>query len=252
MGKYMLTSRHFRDRAAARLRMLCHDGTMEVSLNSRLKRRLIVVTGVIVIAVVVVLAIIGSSTASKTITVAEAANGSFNGSKVQVTGKVAQNSYSFAGNVLTFMIYDDASGPQVRLKVVYDKGVSSTFGNDVTAICTGRIDDQGVLQCTELVTKCPSKYESSTDALNVEQLLSYGEDIIGKPVKVSGTVKAGSLKPAGQGDRFIIIDKEGGTELSVQFDGALSGDIHDGSVLVLTGALSSSTRLEATDVALKG
>ena len=221
-------------------------------MGTKLKRRLIVVTGVIVVVIAVVLAIVGGSTAHKTITVAEAASGSYNGDRVQVTGKVVENSYRFADDGLTFMIYDDESGPQIRLEVTYDKGVSSTFGNDVTAICTGTIDESGVLKCIELVTKCPSKYESATDALSVEQLLSYGGEITGKMVKVSGMVQEGSLKPVGQGDRFVITDAGSQVGLSVQFNGALSDEIKGGSVVVLTGMLTSSGKFEATDVALKG
>ena len=221
-------------------------------MNSKLKRRLVVVTGIIVIVIVSVLAIVGSSASHKNITIAQAVSGSYNDTKVQVTGKVVPNSFTFSGNVLTFLIYDDDSGPKTTLKVVYDKGVSSTFGNDVTAICTGRLDEKGVLQCSELVTKCPSKYESSVDALTIEQLFSYGADIIGNPLKVTGVVKAGSLKPAGQNERFVLIDVAGGKELSVIFNDALSEEIRDGSTLVITGSLSSLNTFAATGVALKG
>lgn len=210
------------------------------------------VTGVIIVVILVVLAIVGSSTASKTITVADAASGSFNGSKVQVTGKVVDNSYSTTNNVLTFSIYDDTANPETELVVTYDKGLSATFGNQVTAICTGTINAQGVLVCTELVTKCPSKYENSTDALGVSQLKSYGEGIYDKPVKVTGSVKAGTLKPAGQGDRFVLTDPEDGSELPVQYREALPDTITDNTVLVVTGSLSASGDFEATDVALKG
>jgi cytochrome c-type biogenesis protein CcmE len=263
-----------------------------------LKRRLVVVTGVIVIVVAVVLAIVASSTSARTINVAEAVSGSFNGVKVQVTGKVVDNSYSLDGNVLSFSIYEDTddadgtngtnsagstdaasggssgssagntdattSAPR-QLKVRYDRGVSATFGNQVTAICTGTIGEDGVLVCTELVTKCPSKYENSTDALSVSQLLSYGEQIVGKPVKVTGTIQAGTLKSAAEGqDRFVVIgaDSAGGAgvagstgdpiELPVAYSGALSDEVRDGSEVVLTGALDNKGRFEATDVALRG
>ena len=221
--------------------------------KNKLKRRLVVVTGIIVIVIASVLAIVGSSGSSKIVTVAEAASGSYNGSRVQVTGKVVPNSFAFSGSVLTFLIYDDTTGQNTTVKVVYEQAVSSTFGNDVIAICTGKLDDEGVLRCTEMVTKCPSKYESTVDALSVEKLLSYpSQDMIGNPVKVTGMVKAGSLKPVGQKDRFIIADPSGGRELSVQFDGALSAEIKDGSIVVITGALSSTDTFAATGVALKG
>lgn len=53
-----------------------------------------------------------------------------------------------------------------------------------------------MLECSELVTKCPSKYENADSALTVEQLLGYGESVYGKVVKVAGSVGAGSLKAA--------------------------------------------------------
>lgn len=221
-------------------------------MDSRLKRRLIVVTGIIIIVVVAVLAIVGNSTSHRSVTIAQAVDGSHNGERVQVTGKVVENSYSFKDDILTFEIYDDTADTAAKLKVVYDRPVSSTFGNEVIAICTGRIDEQGVLQCTDLVTKCPSKYESSTDALSIEQLIAYGNDIVGVPVKVSGVVKDGSLKPAGQGDRFILTDMAGSLQLPVEFDAALSEKIQDGSVVVLTGSLDASSKFVATEVALKG
>ena len=77
--------------------------------------------------------------------------------------------------------------------------LSATFGNDVVAICTGKIDDQGVLRCSELVTKCPSKYENASEALDIARLLEYGEGVYDKPVKVAGIVKAGTLVSVGKG-----------------------------------------------------
>lgn len=221
-------------------------------MNTKLKRRLGVVTGVIVIVILVVLAVVGASTASKTLTVADAASGSYNGSKVQVAGKVVDNSFSTANDTLTFSIHDDAVDPATQLVVSYDKGITASFGNGVEAICTGTINAQGVLICTEMVTKCPSKYESAEGALGVSQLLSYGEGIYDKPVKVEGLVKAGTLKPAGQGDRFILIDTADGGEFPVKYSEALPDAIEEDSALVVTGSISSSGSFTATDVALKG
>ncbi|MDR2587622.1 MAG: cytochrome c maturation protein CcmE [Coriobacteriales bacterium] len=236
-------------------------------MNKRLKRRLVVVTGVVVIVVLAILAVVNGTT-SKTVTVEQAASGAYNGTKVQVTGKVVDNSYAIDGNTLSFSIYDDgaqaaastdAQGVQgaqpagrPQLKVIYDKGVSATFGNQVEAICTGVINDDGVLVCTELVTKCPSKYENSTDSLSVSQLWSYGESIIDKPVRISGALQAGTLKPVGQEDRFVLAGQDGGQNLPVVYEGALSDEVRDGAELVVTGALNSSGRFVATDVALRG
>lgn len=210
------------------------------------------VTGIIVIVLVVILAVVGGSGAAKSATVADAVAGKYADQKIQVTGNVVENSYATNDNVLTFAIYDKDGNPAEQLNVRYEGGVSATFGNDVTAICTGKINDAGVLECSELVTKCPSKYENADSALTVEQLLGYGESVYGNVVKVAGSVGAGSLKAAGQGDRFILVDAETGEAMPVVFEGALSDGIADGSAVVLTGSLGADGKFAATDVALEG
>ena len=213
---------------------------------------MIAVSGVIVIVLILVLAFVGGNTAATTMSIAEAAENPQAGQKVQVSGNVVQDSFSTSNDVLTFKIYDPEGDPATQLEVRYDGAASSTFGNDVTAICTGKINDAGVLECSELVTKCPSKYENADSALTVEQLLGYGESVYGNVVKVAGSVGAGSLKAAGQGDRFILVDAETGDSMPVVFEGALSDGIADGSAVVLTGSLGADGKFAATDVALEG
>lgn len=221
-------------------------------MNAKMKKRMIAVSGVIVIVLILVLAFVGGNTAATTMSIAEAAENPQAGQKVQVSGNVVQDSFSTSNDVLTFKIYDPEGDPATQLEVRYDGAASSTFGNDVTAICTGKINDAGVLECSELVTKCPSKYENADSALTVEQLLGYGESVYGNVVKVAGSVGAGSLKAAGQGDRFILVDAETGDSMPVVFEGALSDGIADGFAVVLTGSLGADGKFAATDVALEG
>lgn len=221
-------------------------------MNAKMKKRMIAVSGVIVIVLILVLAFVGGNTAATTMGIAEAAENPQAGQKVQVSGNVVQDSFSTSNDVLTFKIYDPEGDPATQLEVRYDGAASSTFGNDVTAICTGKINDEGVLECSELVTKCPSKYENADSALTVEQLLGYGESVYGNVVKVAGSVGAGSLKAAGQGDRFILVDAETGDSMPVIFEGALSDEVSDGSAVVLTGSLGADGKFAATDVALEG
>lgn len=221
-------------------------------MNAKMKKRMIAVSGVIVIVLILVLAFVGGNTAATTMSIAEAAENPQAGQKVQVSGNVVQDSFSTSNDVLTFKIYDPEGDPATQLEVRYDGAASSTFGNDVTAICTGKINDAGVLECSELVTKCPSKYENADSALTVEQLLGYGESVYGNVVKVAGSVGAGSLKAAGQGDRFILVDAETGDSMPVVFEGALSDGIADGSAVVLAGSLGADGKFAATDVALEG
>lgn len=221
-------------------------------MNAKMKKRMIAVSGVIIIVLILVLAFVGGNTAATTMSIAEAAENPQAGQKVQVSGNVVQDSFSTSNDVLTFKIYDPEGDPATQLEVRYDGAASSTFGNDVTAICTGKINDAGVLECSELVTKCPSKYENADSALTVEQLLGYGESVYGNVVKVAGSVGAGSLKAVGQGDRFILVDAETGEAMPVVFEGALSDEVSDGSAVVLTGSLGADGKFAATDVALEG
>jgi cytochrome c-type biogenesis protein CcmE len=174
--------------------------------------------------------------------------------KIQVTGNVVENSFAINGYVLTFKIYDAEADPGVTqlLDVRYDGGVSATFGNDVTAICTGKKNAEGVLNCSELVTKCPSKYESGMDALTVAGLLEYGDKVVDKPVKVIGTIKTGSLAGIDAAERFVLADGETSDELRVKYDGALSDETGEGAHVVLTGSIGADGAFTATNVALEG
>lgn len=221
-------------------------------MNTKTKRRMGVVTGIIVIVVIVVFAVVGGNSAAKTVSVAEAVELS-DDNKIQVTGSVLENSYFIDGDVLTFKIYDAEADPDAKspLDVRYDGGVAATFGKDVEAQCTGKKAADGVLNCSELLTKCPSKYESATDALTVGGLLGYGDAVVGKPVKVAGTMKAGSLGNVSANTRFVIVDDEG-NELPVKYDGALSDETGEGAHLVLGGSFDADGAFTATSVSLEG
>ena len=221
-------------------------------MNAKAKRRMAVVTGVIVIVIIIVLAVVGGNSAARTVSVAEAIEIQ-DDAKIQVTGNVVENSFTIEDNVLTFKIYDPETDPVAAhtLDVRYDGGVSATFGNDVTAICTGKKNSDGVLNCSELVTKCPSKYENAEGSISVEDLFSYGAAVYDKPVKVSGIV-TGSINGIDAPYRFVIDDAGGQANMRVVFDGALPDGIEEGASVVLTGSLGADGNFTATDVALEG
>ncbi|MBP5313944.1 MAG: cytochrome c maturation protein CcmE [Eggerthellaceae bacterium] len=216
------------------------------------KSRLIVVTGIIIAVVIVVFAIVAGGTSAKTISVAQAASGQFDGQRVEVSGNVVSNSYYLEGNTFKFSIYDASVTTGESVLVSYDGSVAATFGNDVIAICTGRMSEDGVLMCTNLVTKCPSKYESGLDALDVSQLLNNSERLTGKMLKVTGVLKSGSLAPAGSDVRLSIVSSDGISVLQVNFNGALSDEVIDGCALVILGSLSDNGVFVGTEVSLKG
>jgi cytochrome c-type biogenesis protein CcmE len=219
-------------------------------VNSRLRRRLAVVTGIVVIVVIAVLAVVQGATGSRSVTVAEAAAGLPAGQRVQVTGQVVDNSFTVTGDTLTFAIYDPTD-PVARLTVRYTGAMSATFGNQVTAICTGKIAEDGALECSELVTKCPSKYEGAADALSVSQLLGYGSAVADLPVKVTGQVQPGSIGTAATDQRLVITDLATGQELPVSYAGGLPAEVSDGTVVVLTGSIGADGCFIATDIAIK-
>lgn len=227
-------------------------------MNAQMKKRMAIVGGVIVIVVILLLAFLGGNNAATVATVAEVSSGAYQDKKVQVTGVVVDNSYSVDSNgVLTFDIAaEDDAGQATTLHVTYDQGASSTFGNGVTAICTGRMGDDGTLTCTELVTKCPSKYENSSEALTVSELLDYDfSKMEGKTVKVTGYVS--SLADATANVRFVLADETSDTAsadqpaLSIAFTDALSDEVADGTKVVVTGSLTSKDGgFTAAEVAL--
>lgn len=224
-------------------------------MNTKTKRRLIVVTGVIVVVLAIVLAVVGSGGAAKTVSVAEALSGSHDSDRIQVSGNVVDNSFATEDNVLTFEIFDPEGDESQTLRVRYEGAASSTFGNGVTAICTGRLStSNGVeLVASELVTKCPSKYESATDALTVSRMLEYGDSIVDTTVKLTGVVE-GALSAAGSGEpRFVVADgADASVQVPIEFDGAMADGIVDGTSVVITGSLSDSGSFVATDVAQEG
>ena len=221
-------------------------------MNSKMKKRMVAVGGVIVIVVIVLMAFVGGGNAAKVVSVGDAAGGAYDSKKVQVSGLVVDNSYTVdPAGVLSFDIAAEGDPAQaVKLRVVYDKGVSATFGNGISAICTGRIQD-GQLVCTELVTKCPSKYENATEALSVAQLRGYDlQTMEGTTVKVAGKVaQVGDVTAA---ERLVVADADdAAATLGVIFSGALPADVAEGASVVLTGALDADGRFLATEVALQ-
>ncbi|MCL2807029.1 MAG: cytochrome c maturation protein CcmE [Coriobacteriia bacterium] len=220
-------------------------------MNTQLKKRLTVVTGICVVVLIIVLAVVSGASGYKTMSVAQALEPDNRDARVQVSGQVVSGSYAFDSGTLTFSIFDPEGNPKEHLEVIYQGGVSSTFGNQVTAICTGIINNQGILECSELVTKCPSKYESATDALTVPQLLSYGSTVVDNPLRITGEVKPGSIRSVQEKERLVLQDQASDAEISIVFAGALPDEIKDNSVLVITGSLNSAGQFDATDIALR-
>lgn len=224
-------------------------------MNKRARNRLIGITAIIVIAVVAIFATMSSrNVTAYNMTVADASKPDNVGKRIKVGGVVVNGSWDKKSNPMTFKIRDeddkDATGEEIT--VIYSGAVPSTFGDGVTAIVTGEIDGNNVIQAGEMITKCPSKYESAAGAYQVIQLKKSAETMVGIPVKVGGVVKAGTILPPGGAVRFVILNEAGSTEeLSVAYEGALPDGMVDGSKVVLTGELDETSAFNATNVAIE-
>jgi cytochrome c-type biogenesis protein CcmE len=224
-------------------------------VNKRARNRLIVVTGIILVAVaaIIVFTNTGSNAAAFEKTVGQvAADNSFIGKRVQVSGVVVPGSWNKGTDPMRFTISDagKTSGPTV--KIVYAGTVPNTFGDNNGVTVTGKLDQGYVMKAEKMVVKCPSKYESGTSALGVDGLLLMKKTATGQPSKVMGYVVAGSLGQSGAPVRFSISSTAAGssTKLPVKFDGALPAEFKDGVKVVVGGTLDKGGVYDATSVAL--
>lgn len=225
-------------------------------MNKRARNRLIGVTAIILLGIAAIFASIGSrgGTAYYKTVKEIAGDRELVGERVKVGGAVVPGSWDRKQNPMTFEIRDEADreGKGPVLRVVYSGNPPSTFGDGVTAILTGEVAPDGTLQATEMITKCPSKYESAKGAMTVGSLIEGGESLVGKTVKVTGFVKAGSVVPPGEPVRFVLTTGEAaGPELKVGYEGALPEGMQDGAQVVLTGMLEEDGIFVATSVALE-
>lgn len=225
-------------------------------MNKRARSRLIGVTAIILLAIAAIFFSLQSRGGTAYYkSVEEVANDSaLVGERVKVGGAVVAGSWDKKANPMSFEIRDekDDTGAGAVVAVVYNGPVPSTFGDGVTAIVTGELADDGTLNATEMITKCPSKYESATGAMPIADLVGRGESMVGTTVKATGFIKPGTIVPPGQGARFFVTAEEGsGAEVAVVYEGALPAGMADNSKVVITGAIEEDGNFVATNVALE-
>lgn len=225
-------------------------------MNKRARTRLIGVTAVILIAIAAVVLLTGNKQGAVYTTVPKVVDDpSLVGKRVKVGGTVVEGSWDKKSNPMIFVIRDEAdkSGKGPTLKVTYTGAAPSTFGDGVVAILTGVLETPDTLKATEMITKCPSKYESAQGAIPVADLVGKGASVVGKPVRATGYVKAGSIADAAAGDRFVVAETVdgGGKTVAVVFEGALPSGMKDGAQVVISGELDSTGKFIATSVALE-
>lgn len=225
-------------------------------MNSRARNRLIGVTGIILIVIAAIFFGSNRNAGAYYKTVAEISKDpSLVGKQVYVGGPVVQGSWNKKTRPMTFSIVDTTSpsggpvGPQ--LKVIYGGNIPQTFGDGVTAIVKGQLGSDGVVNATELTTKCPEKSEESRGAMTVDSVEKLAKDIANKPLGVAGVVVPGSLVGAdASGPRFYIQTKDGKVKAPVVFAGGMPAGFADGAPIVVNGVVDASGTLTATSVAL--
>ncbi len=219
-----------------------------MQVNKRARNRLIGVTAIVVIAVVAIVASTGSSDGAYYRPVGEVVNdASLVGERVSVGGEVVAGSWDKKSNPMRFDIREEGEDDGAVISIVYHGGVPSTFGDGVVAIIKGELTEDGYIDSEDMITKCPSKYETATGSLTVARALEQPE---GSTFPVNGYVVADSIQPPGGGARFVISETEGdGPEMEVIWEGALPSGMDSGSQVVVTGSLEGGSFV-ASDVSL--
>jgi len=218
-------------------------------VNKRARNRLIGVTILILVVAVPVLYSVMMGGGSFTQPVNSiASEASLVGTRVKVTGTVVAGSWDKKTNPMIFKVRAEGSTNGPEVKVIYNGSAPNTFGNDTVAILTGTVKEKGVIEANEMLTKCPSKYATKSDAAGIDSLLTAPPD---SPIRVAGFLKPGSLKDAGAAERFTFstnADGSGGT-VPVAFQGSMPAGTKDGVELVVFGKMENGTFV-ATEVAL--
>jgi cytochrome c-type biogenesis protein CcmE len=217
-------------------------------MNNRARNRLMGVTAIIIViaAAVFFSGILGGSAYSKTVKEV-ASDKTLVDKRVRVTGSVVAGSWDKRTNPMVFSIRSEGATSGPEIKVIYSGAAPNTFGNDTVAIVTGTLQGDRSLKADDMITKCPSKYQSKSGADDVTTLL---KEPTGVPIMAHGFLKNGTLKDAGAAVRFYLATTAtGGDEVPVKFEGAMPDGTKDGVQLVVEGKLQSGTFV-ATQVSI--
>lgn len=221
-------------------------------MNKRARNRLIIVTAIILVAAAAVLLWSGAlTTAAYSSSVAKAASDASQvGTRVRVTGTVVPGSWDKTTNPMRFAIREEGTSSGPQLNVIYSGAAPSTFGNNTVAIVTGTLEKGALLKADDMITRCPSKYQSKSAApMALDQFLKATATLTGKTVGVLGFVKAGSLQDSGS-PRFVLVGVNGTQELPVAYVGKLPAGVADKTPLIVTGMLATDGTFTATAVAV--
>src|SRR3990172_2940994 len=128
-------------------------------VDSRSKKRLLVVTAVILAVIgYMIFSSAGSSVAYFQDIRKVTKDTSLVGKSVKIGGIVLKGSVVKDGNTTMFKVYDKDDKAS-QLNVTYTGQLPNQFGGGVEAIIDGKLLAKDKLEAKRMVTKCPSKYE---------------------------------------------------------------------------------------------
>lgn len=208
-------------------------------MNKRARVRLIVV-GVAIAVIGVAAYFVLQGSGQDILTVTQISDGAVEpGVRVKVTGMVIGESWDGSANPMRFDIRDDGTtGPD--LAVVYPGTVPSGFGEKTSATLTGVLGAGGVFEASEMLTQCPSKYESQ-EPTTVAAILGDVENATGVTVRITGVVVQEPV-----GNMLKLADSPDGTQvLDVTIPGPIEGLVA-GTTVEGAGQLGSNGVFKAT------
>jgi cytochrome c-type biogenesis protein CcmE len=130
-----------------------------------------VVFGVVVAAVLIgwlVFDGLSSETYFFTVDEAVAKGDTIVGSEMRVKGRVVKG--SIEGNQGTIGRDFSISHKGDTIRVSYDKALPDTFQAETEVVATGTLSSGGTLNATEVMVKCPSRYEGNPEAQHPDNI----------------------------------------------------------------------------------
>ena len=215
-------------------------------MNKRARNRLIIGAAIIVVigAAGFMLAM-GDSQEIKSVSALVKEGDKAVGVRMKVTGSVIGESWNGKTNPMRFEIADtDTSTPDpATLEVVYTGVAPGGFGDKTMATLTGELGEDGVFKATDMLTVCPTKYETA-QAMSVDQLLADKDLYLDQTVRVTGYPTGA---PADGG--FEMSSRaDGGDKLQVTVTGAIPEGVGSGAFVQITGELLRDGTFRASKV----
>ncbi|MFQ5712010.1 MAG: cytochrome c maturation protein CcmE [Candidatus Geothermarchaeales archaeon] len=96
--------------------------------------------------------------------------GEYHNQEVQIIGFVANGSVQISGSNLSFLLADEASD----IRVTYGRGVPQNFQEGIQVVVMGSLTGANHVTATNILTKCPSKYESAEGGQSLNPVLVAG------------------------------------------------------------------------------